>query len=231
MANFNETYKRTFSWEGYYSRYPNETYMGIDRRFHPNWDGWKLIDAAKPLPLLYFAEGENLSRIAGLHDSHYKYSKEVFWNPIKGDQVDSQELADVWYDTYWSLTNPEVIKIVQRVAGTTADGIVGPKTIAAVNAMDKITEARAITSLNKYRQDYFNNSPLASRYIDGWTNRVDSFKPTIVSGESKTTGNTPISLPPSEARKVQGRNLLIGGLSLAFIVGGVLLYRNQTQNT
>jgi len=64
-------------------------------------------------------------------------------------------------------------KALQRLAKTTIDGIIGPKTIATVNAiavltlLEKFNDAR----LKRYRRTVKRN-PSQQKYIKGWLNRL-----------------------------------------------------------
>ncbi|HBF18469.1 MAG TPA: hypothetical protein DDW81_00145 [Cryomorphaceae bacterium] len=52
MADFEWAYRHTSNKEGGYvndpSDYGRETYRGISRRWHPYWEGWKIVDEVRP---------------------------------------------------------------------------------------------------------------------------------------------------------------------------------------
>jgi hypothetical protein len=54
MSDFNISYSITMGNEGPYDNDPTdvggETYWGIARKYHPDWDGWKIIDSYKTKP-------------------------------------------------------------------------------------------------------------------------------------------------------------------------------------
>ena len=58
--------------------------------------------------------------------------KTMYWDRWKADEIKSQSVADILVDWVWA-SGAHGIKIPQRLLGVTVDGIVGPKTIAAVN--------------------------------------------------------------------------------------------------
>ena len=47
MAEFKKAYDKTMGHEGGYVHDPDdaggETYKGISRRYHPGWEGWKVV--------------------------------------------------------------------------------------------------------------------------------------------------------------------------------------------
>ena len=59
--------------------------------------------------------------------------KPHYWDRWKADDIKSQSVANILVDWVWA-SGAHGIKIPQRLLGVTVDGIVGPKTLAAVNA-------------------------------------------------------------------------------------------------
>ncbi len=93
MADFKIAYKLTAANEGGYSNVSGdnggETYCGITRKNFPNWHGWEI--------LRYYTmkHGQVLPELNILVEDFYK---ENFWDEIKGDNIESQELANQAYD-------------------------------------------------------------------------------------------------------------------------------------
>lgn len=103
----------------------------------------------------------------------YNILHTMFWNRWKADSIESQAIANILVDWYW-ISGINGIKRPQRILGVTADGIVGPKTIAAVNAADP-TEL-----FNKLKADRFAHfkeivakTPSQQQFYDGWVKRVN----------------------------------------------------------
>jgi lysozyme family protein len=97
----------------------------------------------------------------------------LFWKRWKADSIENQALANILVDWVWA-SGITGIKRPQRILGVTADGIVGPKTIAAVNAADP-TEL-----FNKLKADRFVHfkeivakTPSQQQFYDGWVKRVN----------------------------------------------------------
>ena len=59
-----------------------------------------------------------------------------YWNRWKADQIKSQSIANLVVDWVWA-SGKHGITNVQRVLGVKQDGIVGPKTMAALNNSDQ----------------------------------------------------------------------------------------------
>jgi len=77
-------------------------------------------------------------------------------------------------DWVWASGQGIGIKRVQKILGVTADGIVGPKTLAAVNNADpkdlftKVYNARAA-----HFQAIVKSNPSQKKWLKGWMNRIN----------------------------------------------------------
>lgn len=118
-----------------------------------------------------------------------------YWNRWKADTINDQKIANILVDWVWA-SGSHGIKSPQRLLGVNVDGIVGPKTIEAVNFADpqslflaiydervkfinniversvseyekKIGRKATETELLKYTQ---------KRFRKGWLNRLSELK-------------------------------------------------------
>ena len=64
-----------------------------------------------------------------------KVLKPGYWDRWKADQIENQSVANILVDWVWG-SGVWGIKIPQRLIGVVDDGIVGPKTLEAVNKAD-----------------------------------------------------------------------------------------------
>jgi len=111
------------------------------------------------------------------YDAIYVVMKPVFWDKISGDKIKDQSVANIIVDWMWMSGVKSVIKKVQRILGVTADGIVGPKTLAAINKADGKTLFNKIWSSRQ--QFYFNiveQTPVKKKFLKGWLNRLNCVK-------------------------------------------------------
>lgn len=97
-----------------------------------------------------------------------------YWNRWKADQIKSQSLANILVDWVWG-SGASGIKIPQQLLGVTADGIVGPKTLAALNSQ----KPEAFFNLIKNRREQFfntivKNNPSQKVFLKGWLRRLNS---------------------------------------------------------
>lgn len=102
--------------------------------------------------------------------------KTMYWDRWKADEIKSQSVADILVDWVWA-SGAHGIKIPQRLLGVKVDGIVGPKTIAAVNAknprelFDMIKIARF-----DFIEDICRKRPTNNKFKRGWMNRINDIK-------------------------------------------------------
>ncbi len=118
-----------------------------------------------------------------------------YWNRWKADEIHSQKIANILVDWVWG-SGKHGIVIPQRVLGVEPDGIVGKKTIAAVNAADpdelyeKLYRARVAffneitqTSIAKYEKKIGRKATekelmrnTNKRFLKGWLNRLNDIE-------------------------------------------------------
>ena len=99
-----------------------------------------------------------------------------YWDKMKADQIRNQSIANLCVDNVWG-SGAGYIKKIQLVAGTTPDGIVGPKTLAAINGanqrdlFNRLVEKRRIFYMNICLSKNSNK-----KVLKGWMNRLADFK-------------------------------------------------------
>ncbi|MCM1222880.1 MAG: hypothetical protein NC548_51320, partial [Lachnospiraceae bacterium] len=86
----------------------------------------------------------------------------------------SQPLANILVDWVWA-SGTNGIKIPQRILGVTADGIVGPKTLAALNAADPKKLFQQIHNARvNFIEDIIRRNPSQKKFRKGWLRRIDA---------------------------------------------------------
>lgn len=132
------------------------TYAGIARNMNPQWPGWALIDAKQDVP-------------APLVRDFYRAN---YWNPIRGDQLTSQVIAQTIFDFHVN-AGAVARRLAQLVVGATPDGAFGDKTVAALNNYpeDKFVMAYALAKIARYR-DIVNRDRSQGKFLLGWINRT-----------------------------------------------------------
>ena len=100
--------------------------------------------------------------------------KKFYWDKWKADDIKDQNVANILVDWLWC-SGSYGIKIPQRVLGVSADGIVGSKTISAINARDG---RELFDTIKKERKDFIDRicltRPQNRKFKNGWLNRINS---------------------------------------------------------
>ena len=163
MANFLTAFESMIRNEGGYKLHTvagdrgGMTYAGIARNFHPRWPGWSAIDQGE------IPETELVRQ----------FYQENFWAAIQGDWIIHQTVARSLFDFAVNAGVTTAVRLAQIVAGTTPDGKMGPKTVAALNALDpeKFVLSFALAKLARYR-DIVNKDRTQQKFLLGWVNRT-----------------------------------------------------------
>lgn len=121
--------------------------------------------------------GPTIERLKNLTKEDWaEIFKTMYWDRWKADDITAQAVANIVVDWVWA-SGVHGIKRPQRLLGVAADGLVGAKTIAAVNAADprklfdaiKADRAKFIDEICKAR-------PKNEKYRKGWMNRINAIK-------------------------------------------------------
>lgn len=100
----------------------------------------------------------------------------MFWDKMCADQINNQSVANLCVDNVFN-TGASYIKQIQVVLSVEPDGIVGSKTIAAINGANqrdlfaKLVEKRRLFYLNLIMA-----KPGQSSNKNGWMNRLAYYK-------------------------------------------------------
>ena len=93
-------------------------------------------------------------------------AKTEYWDPYHCDQM-PQEVAFQVLDTAYNGGHPA--EWVQQAVGVTADGIIGPQTLAAINAADP---DKIVMRFNGARIDYYTELGAWPTFGRGWMHRI-----------------------------------------------------------
>lgn len=163
MAEFIPAYERMIRNEGGYKLHQvagdkgGQTYAGIARNRWPAWHGWRDIDAGQ------IPETE-------LVREFYRVN---FWQAVRGEDLFDQGVAESLFDFAVNAGVGVAVKLAQIVAGATPDGVLGPRTVAALNQLDGATfkPIYALSKLARYR-DIVTRDRTQEKFLLGWVNRT-----------------------------------------------------------
>ena len=97
-----------------------------------------------------------------------KIADKSYWQAIHGDEL-PRSVAWQLVDAAYNHGNKQAVKFLQRAIGASADGLIGPRTLAAVKAMDSND---IIFRFNAERLEFYTNLGAWATFGRGWTRRV-----------------------------------------------------------
>lgn len=190
MASFKEAFEKTSAIEGGYADHPadrgGETYRGIARRFHPDWDGWARVDAAKGEENF----PDNLADDAPLARMVAEFYRKHFWNRIKGSRIPDQAVAMEVFDNAVNMGVSRAARVLQEAlnilnrngnsyAEIGVDGLVGKVTLGALGkllASDR-GAGHLLALMNVLQGMHYvgvvRGDPTQRAFIRGWLRRVE----------------------------------------------------------
>lgn len=172
MANFDLYFPTLLKHEGGFVNNPNDpggaTNLGITDKLDGKTDGLVDVDG----------DGKGDVDIKKLSPNQAKIVyKRRFWDKIKADDINSQSVAEIFFD--WAVNSgvDTASKKVQKLVNVKDDGNIGPASIRAINSVDaktlfdNIKKARII-----FYQKIIIANPKLKVFEKGWMNRINSFK-------------------------------------------------------
>ena len=122
-----------------------------------------------------FGKNKTVSDLKKITDEQWEFIfKKFYWDKWKADDIKDQNVANILVDWLWC-SGSYGIKIPQRVLGVSVDGIVGSKTIAAINARDG---RELFDTIKQERKDFIDRicqtRPQNRKFKNGWMNRINS---------------------------------------------------------
>lgn len=101
--------------------------------------------------------------------------KTMYWDKWSADFIKSQPIANILVDWVWA-SGKNGIVIPQKILGVKPDGIVGIKTLAAIN--DFNNQELLFSSIKKARIDFIDRictkRPANNKFKKGWLRRINS---------------------------------------------------------
>ena len=170
MAEVNKLAPIILKWEGNFVNHPNDkggpTNKGVTIATYEAYCRKK----GYPKPTV-----ERLKNLT--QEQWIDILKTMYWDRWKADQINNQAVANILVDWTWG-SGAWGIKFPQRILGVKDDGIVGPKTIAALNDYPDQSELfkKIWMRRNQHFEDIVKADPTQKVFLKGWLNRLNDFK-------------------------------------------------------
>lgn len=175
MANLEHYFKQLLAFEGGYVNDPADpggaTNKGITLQTFAR-HAQSLLGIAPSL--------ENLRALTD--DQAFRIYKSAYWDPLHGDEIGDQPLAEILFDFYVN-AGGNAIKLLQSLlnkGGTmpalSVDGSFGAATWRALQQAEPINLYRQYKSgRREYYQNLAARRPAMAKFLKGWLRRTDSF--------------------------------------------------------
>lgn len=198
MAKASQAITKTFIKEGKLSYSNNDTggltYLGLSYNKWPKASIWpkvfSIIQSVKNIPtetlktigiggpgftLTDAEENKINSLLEPLRKDVILFYKGEFWDVLNGDNILAQSFAESFFDFSVNVGSGTGAKILQTYLGVTADGAIGPKTIAKLNSellknTYNVNIDFTILKIKRYGQVVKNNAAQIKN-LHGWLNR------------------------------------------------------------
>ena len=125
----------------------------------------------------HFGRDKTCSDLKRISDSEwYTITKLDYWDVVRADEIANQSVANIIVDFVFN-SGKSVIKRIQRIVNVTPDGIVGKKTLSAINNADQEELFYKLWNRRKkFYEDICKKNPNQKVFLRGWLNRLNYFK-------------------------------------------------------
>lgn len=173
MADFSIAFTKVLVHEGGYANDSNdpggETYKGVARNMFPKWNGWAIIDALKHNA----GFPKNLDSNKELQEMVKTFYETNFWSKIKGNDISNQDVATSIFDFAVNTGVKTSALLAQKIVGATADGIIGQKSIAAINSYNtELFNAKFTIEKITHYIHIVEKRPTSRKFFYGWIRRA-----------------------------------------------------------
>lgn len=167
FSNENDVLERNATEDGW-------TFMGIYQGAFPQLDLWKVI---RQKMQQYNGDmklvGSMLYNNATVREMVEAFYKKEFWDKARLDEVVSQQVANEIFVAGVNMGMKKAVMLAQKLVCVPADGVMGPKTLTAINKYDDAVfdEMYDVLEIDHYETIIANN-PSKRIYAKGWRNRA-----------------------------------------------------------
>ena len=150
-----------------------ETYRGISKVANPDWWGWSILSKLKP------SKGDIIND-PSLKDAVTTFYFDKYFTAQKFDALTSEMVALNLFD--WYVNGGYAVKRLQTLLlafdnTLVVDGVMGGKTILAINNAPAQELCKAVIALRQERfNDIVERNPSQEKFADGWANRLNALK-------------------------------------------------------
>lgn len=170
MAKVEKLVPKILKWEGGFVNHPNDKGGATNKGI--TIGTYTYYRKSKGLTLPTVNDLKNIS-----NEEWIDILKTLYWDKWKADQITNQSIANLLVDWVWG-SGGYGIKYPQQALGVVDDGIVGNKTLYAVNTYPNQKEL--FQKLWNRRKQHFESivqrDPSQKVFLKGWMNRLNDYQ-------------------------------------------------------
>ena len=155
--NFDTAFEHMLKEEGGYTNHPRDpggmTNLGVTKQVWEEWVGHPVDEKAM--------RALTPEMVKPLY-------KRKYWDKVRGDDL-PDGIDMIVFDTAVNSGPGRAVKFLQGCIGTDMDGVIGPKTLAAVRAANP---KKLVEDYAKRRLSFLHELPTWDAFGKGWSNRV-----------------------------------------------------------
>jgi lysozyme family protein len=166
MAKIEQLVPFILKWEGGFSNDPADTGGATMRGI--TWKTFREYRSSRGQPAPTLADLKAMSMAEWTDILRTRY-----WDPWQADRIESQAVANLLVGWGWGSGVGTAVRQLQQLLKLDADGIVGPKTLGAINGPDEVELFRRIWLARKdFFVDIVKRNPSQIKFLSGWLNRL-----------------------------------------------------------
>lgn len=167
MANYKQIIPFILSWEGGFCNRKNDRGGATNKGVTINT--WRGYCAKKGKPA-------TIETLKAMTTSEWEeIFKTMYWDALRLDKVTDQNVANIMVDWAWASGVGTAARQLQKLVGVKVDGIIGNKTLAAVNSTSGLPLFGRIKQMRLlFVKSIAKNDKSQQENLRGWERRINS---------------------------------------------------------
>lgn len=124
----------------------------------------------------FYGRDATIEQLKAMTDEQWLHIfKSGYWDKFKADGITNQSVANICVDWAWCSGIGTAVRQIQTLLGVAVDGLVGTKTLTAVNnANQRHLFAKIKSARLRYVENIVKRNSTQRKYLKGWKNRINA---------------------------------------------------------
>lgn len=125
----------------------------------------------------YYGEDKTKQDLRNITEEQWAHIfKTGYWDKMKADYIENQSIAELCVQMAWGSGPVTAAKKIQMKLGVAADGIIGPVTLAKINAKPQRDVFVKLWEMRRFWLIDIGKRGNNSKFVKGWLRRLDDLK-------------------------------------------------------